>query len=327
MQPLMSLLAALAPALQSETVTLVPRTDAGATLTRTFTQSSATTGGDLTVDMDGQPVPAEFLPDLSLEAAERRSVTLVDRHTERGVVREFQTLEVSSHTVLDMGGYMGQGETEYDATADSPLAGRSARFGSDGAVFLDAEGKDAAATASDSALLAGLTRGADLAAWWPGREVAVGEAWQGPAAALLELSAPSGDLAWRWSSPDAERRADRRALDGEVTLTLRAVREVDGRTLAEVAVEGRLERTESVATDLRDVPVADGTATETRTAQLELRGTLTLDVKGGHLSAAELTAEVEETVATVKDPGQPGPEYRSTLTFRGTETYTVAVAR
>jgi len=327
MQPLLSLVAALAPALQSETVTLTPRLDAGATLTRTVTQTAAFTGGSLTVEMDGRPVPAEFLPDLSIESTERRAVTLADRHTARGVIRSFEALEATASVAVDMGGYMGQGETAFDATADSPLEARRVRFGAEGAAFVDEDGGALDATASDKALLQGLAPGADLAAWWPGRAVAVGEAWQGPADALLELSAPSGDLGWRWTSAEVERRTDRRSLAGEVTLTLRALREVDGRPVAEVDVAGRLERTESAATDLRDVPVADGTATETRTATLALRGTLTLDVRGGHLTTAELSAEVEEVVATVKDPGQPGPEYRSTLTFRGTEAYTVTVAR
>lgn len=324
MQLLSLLPLALAPL--SDRVTLTPKLEDGVTLRRTIVQRAETTGGDLTVEMDGQEVPSEFLPDLSLEVRTTRSLTLRDAK-ERGLVRAFEALEATTCVEVGMGGYMGQEDTASEATAASPLAGRAVRFADDAAVFVDDAGRPVEADPNDRALLEGLAVGLDLAAWWPLKPVAVGDSWAAPADAFGELLDPSGDLAWRWTAPEAEHRADTRTLTGEVTLTLAGVREVAGRSVAEVTLAGALERVEVAATELENVPVAEGTATETRTAAMTLSGTLTLDIAGGHLATARVTAEVTEALVTVKDPGQPGPEYRSRLTFRGRETYDVAVAR
>ena len=317
--------------LTDDTVTLTARREPGLTLTRTVTSRTELTGGDLRVKMDGQDVPSEFLPELTIDVTQASSVLVRDEHAATAFVRSFEALSSEATIEVDLGGYMGQSGERIEAFATSPLQGRAVRFTptEDGVtVATFADERDATEVAGDDhALLAGLREDQDLAAWLPEGPVAVGARWQAPAAALRELIEPSGALAWKWSSPDAAEHAASRSITGDVELELVRVTDADGRAIAALRVSGTFEHTTTRATDLADVPVADGTATETRTAATTLRGDLVWDVAGGHLVSAELVTELDQTSRTVKDPGQEGPEYESALSFEGTTRWQVSVVR
>lgn len=321
-------------------VLLRPRREPGLVLTRVIDQSSTFHGDGLAVLMDGQEIPREYLPELTLDIDASQTLRLVDTLAARAVVRRYEALESEAHVAVDLGGFMGQDGEAFDATATSPLEGRAVRFSiaEDGdvtAAFVASETSDAGAEGdagpkakgAEVALLAGLTLDLDLAGWLPSEAVAPGARWQAPASTIAELFDPSGEVAWQWSRPDAEAPADKVTIDGEVECQLLSLVEADGRTQARVQVEGTFQHVATRATDLADVPVADGTATETRTSTYTLKGELLWDVAGGHLASAELGADIEQVSRTVKDAGQPGPEYESTLQFEGRQTFNTTVTR
>jgi hypothetical protein len=318
-----------------DTVTLTARREPGRTLTRTIASQTELTGGDLTVTMDGQDVPSEYLPELTVDITAESSLQVVDEHAGTALVRSFEALSSEAMIDVDLGGYMGQEGKRIEAFATSPLQGRAVRFapsedGGTVATFVgerDSAEVPAEVAHAESALLAGLRQELDLAAWLPAAPVAIGARWKAPAAALLELLEPGGKLAWKWSAPDAEDEVTSRSIPGEVELELVRVAESGGRSLATLRVSGTFEHTTTSPTDLADVPVAQGTATETRTAQTTLRGDLVWDISGGHLVSAELVTELQLLSRTIKDPGQEGPEYESTLSFEGTERWQVTVVR
>lgn len=331
--PCLTLLAAspASPLSTAEEVLLRARPEAGVVLTRTYTSTAKLRGSDLTVEMDGEPVPAQFLPQLAIELAASERVEVLDTVVDAATTtRRFVDLGGQVTVEVDMGGYMGAEDERDEDAAVSPLAGRTVRFreaaGEEySAEFVEPEG--ATAGPDDPKLLAGLERSLDLAGLLPRAAVAEGATWTAPASALAGLFAPGGDLAWRWTDPESQRRADSEEFTGEVELALTALAEVDGRQVARVRLAGQPGRTQVRATDLRDVPVTKGTATETRTATLAVTGELTFDVAGGHLVSADVAAELSEVHHTVKDPGQEGPAYESTLTFAGRHTFEVRVRR
>ncbi|MEZ6015299.1 MAG: hypothetical protein R3F49_09315 [Planctomycetota bacterium] len=320
-------------------VVLRPRSEPAVTLTRTIERRSEWNGSDLTVSMDGQEVPQEYLPDLTLDIVSEQALEVLDVRRERALDRTFVALSQEARVALDLGGYMGQQGEEFEATAASPLEGRAVQFSfGEGdaceARFVDApesarpkEAQDAGVRASEAKLLAGLRPGLDLAGWLPSDSVAVGARWEAPAAALGEAIDPCGELAWQWSRPDADGRVDSSEIAGDVALEFVALAEVDGRALAELRVSGTFVLTTKRATDLADVPVADGTATETRAVNHTLSGQILWDVAGGHLSSAELTSDIDGLASTVKDAGQEGPDYASTMRFTGREVWHLATSR
>ena len=94
---------------------------------------------------------------------------------------------------------------------------------------------------------------------------------------------------------------------------------------ARVEFEGTLTSLREAATDLAEVPVADGTATERTTTTYELDGTLVWNTAAGHLSRLELEAMLDVAIEIEKDPGQPGVEYASTMTMSGVWSCEVTV--
>jgi hypothetical protein len=270
-------------------------------------------GGELEVEMDGSPVPSEYLPQLDLDLTDRRGLELVDTYADaaEGWVRAFEVLTWTNAGTMAMSGEQGDQEWPWDAAGESPLEGRAVRF-ADGAAVAFADGRD-----GDAALLAGL--GADLGfgALLPDGPVELGAAWTVDGAELAGLFEPGGDLAWELPPEAAQHMLpDVRSREhaGELELVLERVE--DGR--AHCTVTGELVRTSVQAGDLTQVPVTEGTATDTVTATWEVAGHLVWHLAEERPVELALEGPFREATRTVRDEGQPGPTYESLFAIDGT---------
>lgn len=309
----------------------------GSTLTRTFEIERQMEGGDLEVVMDGFEVPPEFLPVLDLEIESSQRVVLIDhyRKVESGRVTEFTRTYDEVELLVDESQAMSatdqspESSSESEARADAKLSGRTVRFlwDSDEEEYERSYEGDRADD-DERALLSGLAATADLSGFLPEGEVSNGESWDVDAAVLATLLHPGGDLGLIWEGDLAEEYS---AFPEEVTFegTLRCKftgrHERDGVSLATITVEGEFTMVEVMATNLERVPGIDGDATETTTSQYEIEGELQWNLDAGHLAELELEASVEVESKLVRDPGQPGPEFETTVYLAGTETWTVRV--
>ena len=138
--------------------------------------------------------------------------------------------------------------------------------------------------------------------------------WEADASALAALLDFSQSIPCTWSGEGAENApapADN-TFTGTLELRVIDLRTEDEVVLCTIALSGEITELGTRATDLEQVPVADGTATETTTTTFTVEGELVWNVTAAHLASFELKGEGEGEQATVKDPGQPGPDYSST---------------
>ena len=316
-------LAPLSPALPEVVLAAAP--EAGTSTSLAIRTELELQGGELTVLMNGEEVPSMFLPQLDYTMTERRTVAFTDSWTEVGAgaatwVRSYDELAWTNDGAMTM--VMGADEQEFPwtATADTPLSGAEVRFSvsADGEVARELVDDD-----GDANLLAGLDAHVDLRELLPAGLIEVGGWWSVDGEALGLLFVPGGDFAWEL--PDeavAQMQPEIREREhgGELELHLRSLDE-EGRAHCEVT--GALTRTTVQPGDLTQVPVADGTATDTVEELWELSGELVWDTRSNQVVLLELEGDLEQEVRTVRDPGQEGPDYESTFAVAG--SYSIVV--
>lgn len=306
-----ALLPAIVPALSvpavPEAVHLVADPAAG-TYERTFTASRAFDGGDMSVVMNGQEVPKMFLPKLEYQSEVTLSLTLEDTQGEEHT-RTFTEGAMGFSMDMTFGEESGMPPIDVETSASCELEGHAVRFEEEDGELLARWVEDE--DTPDDALLEGLAADLHCANLLPEKPVEPGVKWSADAAALRPLLRPSGDLTWRWD--DGTSDPDTAAYSGDLTLRLVEVVKEEGQRLARITIEGDLVETTVRATDLAEVPVADGDATETTKTEYAVDGELLWDLERNALHSIELTGEGDGTQATVKDPGQEGGDYASTL--------------
>ena len=280
---------------------------------RSFDRRSSQELVEFTVTMGGMEVPPEYLPEMELAWTRAAHLVVLDRRSEGALVRSFEELGLDATQDFQMA---PSTDEQDEGHATSPFEGRTVRFDSEGGVAWVGDG-------GDEDLLAGLERSLALSALVPGGLAAhhTGDSWEVDAEDLHALFYPGGNLAWEWSATEGLRAPDNDPVfpTGALTITLASV---DGGQ-ASLRLEGTLEaRTES-ATDLSEVPVVDGTATEVRTTTFELEGRAIFDAERNEIAELRLDAELATAIETTKDEGQPGPAYSSHMGFEGTWRLTV----
>ncbi len=284
-------------------------------LSTEFKLSESTNGAELSVWMNGAQVPSSFLPQLQFEYAleiERvftdRSAVLVDGALQ-SFVREFSAAERSGTGSWDY----GQGPGAEDARAVSRFQGETLRYelGDDDGFLgtnADEDGPQAPdLEAFDAPGFGWLLEGAKAEA---------GAEWELPADLLVRLRSIGGRIADPLELEGAEwmdEPEDDQTWEGELSATFERA---DG-NLARIAIGGQTVSTGTRATDLEQVPVADGTATETASTTHVLEGLLVWDLKRGLPVELTLTDMSDTTLETTRDEGQPGADYRSELLFEG----------
>lgn len=306
----------------------------GAAVSKTFTSTASLEGGDLRVVMDGQEVPPEFLPEIELTVESAMVYAFTDRYASVAdgrptvLLRTYDEIDETHEMTTSIVGLEGSDDVdeEQGTTGSSTLEGRTVRFAWDaeeGEYARSFEGGD-----GDVALLEDLEEDTDLRGLLPGGEIEVGDRWEVDAEDFAAWFLPGGDLGVVYEGDGADdMNADptETSFDGELVLKLTGVHDEGGERLAAIDVEGDVTMTVVAPTDLDDIPVVDGDATETTTSRYELTGELIWNVSAGRLARAELEAETTVEIELVKDPAAPGPTFESVVTLEGTTTCTVEV--
>lgn len=297
--------------------------EVGAEVVRSFAYESSCELEDWTVVWNGQEAPAEALPELWVESREEARAQVTDvvlacaQGRVTGVRRSFAGLAARNGLEVTLGGTTIE---ERDAEGACPLEGCVVRLEGDERELLagDAPAEDLGALELDldfTALLAGAGAGK--------------EAWEAPASALVPAGLPGG-IAFAFDEIPEEERADRAQLAENLTGTWR-VRRLETREEGRVeafALEGDLATTCVRATNLDDVPIVKGDATETTTTTWQATGELAWDVERRTLRSLEVEAQVRCTVVTVRDlEGVEGePTYEQTMRLAGRAKLSCEVA-
>ncbi len=324
MAPLRTLLLAL-PCLAAgaDELTLTHAPAAGASQRVELEVVETTTGGDLTVFMNGSPVPPMYLPTLELEVRNVRKLDYTqtwEAFAPDGAsswLRRYDVASWSNNGSMTMT-QMGQSEvTPWEMEQEAALTGEIVQFWTS-----DAETEPSARVLSDEdiELPEDLMASLGLGHLVPNEAVETGHRWSVDGETLAQLWEPGGNLGWNLPAESAARlmpEYDERTLAGELELTLEAIESDDDRQLAICRVEGELERTSIKPGDLSQVPVASGTATDTLRETLELEGTLRWNLATRQIASLELSGTLASATKTVKDEGQEGPAYYSVFSFDG----------
>ncbi len=293
----------------------------GTVLTKSVQFSADLEGAELQVWMDGREVPGMYLPELVMGFAWNENIRVVDTYASvqegvlNGLVRRFEEVALQHDFTMEMTQMDSTQSQESGSSATSPLLGQSVRF------QRDTSGWEAAVLEGDGTAsmdLEPLTVAFDLSAWALPEEAGAMR-WSLPGSALLELIEPSGGLPLEWSGREP---GDRLAPEfgGDVEFSLKSAVDAGQR---EVGIAGTVEWTESEKTDLADVPVADGRATQFTDHVLELEGSLLWDSEAGHLISLELKATVDGKTRIVRDLDQDGPSYESHTSLDGEMLWSV----
>ena len=285
---------------------------AGAGLALELVLEQAVDGGELEIEMNGQPVPSSFLPELTLSFEDELRLVVHEHFEGEGVwLRRY--VEASHTNVGRFTAEMPGAEAEedpWDAGGPSPLEGLLLELAAGPLPELAAE-----VLAGDEPP-EGLRLDLSFAGLLPEGPVEPGERWEPEPAVAALLLAPAGELdidfgavAGRHLFPEF----DGRTREAELALTLRAV----GDGQATIDVEGSALEITVAPGDLTPVPVVDGEATDTTTARVELEGQLVWDTRDHRLAELHLEGSLEIETLTVRHEDQPGPTYSSRFTAGG----------
>ena len=316
--PILTLLSG-ATLLPISPVALQLEPDAGTVLTKTLSASLQQSFDRLEVMMGGQPVPSEFLPEMDMEQADSRELSVTDEYVEvedgRAIVlkRTYDDVGGERSESMSMAGFEGVEDTEYEGEAESELAEKTVRFEWNG----DSESYSVAyPDDEDETPPSDLIADYDLTALLPEEEVEAGDSWTVDAEAIQWLFDIGGDLELEWDEDVADDSEPfEEDFGGELELTLESIEKEDGARIARIEVEGEVSFSESYESDLEQVPVVDGPGTEIYMTELELSGVLSWDLDLGALRALQLKGEGElATELSVDDP-EPGQEFESTVFF------------
>jgi hypothetical protein len=284
-------------------------------------------GGALEVEMDGTPIPTEYLPRIDFSMEDERRLVVVDAFDEDGWVRLYDEAAWSNGGVLELDSSGSVEAFPWTADGNTPLLGRKVRFDREAGGARAKAGATAFADdrAADAALLDGLQVDLGLGELLPERAVAVGDTWSIDGELLAGLFEPGGDLAWQLPPEAAAylvRDVRSQAFAGALELELDAV--ADG--VARCTVKGELVRTTIQAGDLSRVPVTDGTATETVMLTWSVEGAFDWSVAERRLVLLDLAGDLRQVTRTVRDADQPGPGYSSVMRVEGDRKLKVTCA-
>jgi len=307
-----------------ETVRLQFAPAQGTSLEKSFRVTSSMESEELTSKMGGQPIPQQFLPELDVYFETELEVRVRDRFERvedarvTELVRHFEVLEGRSATQVSM---PPEPEHTEDFEREHELTGQTVVF------TWDPEDEDYDRRLEDSEEihedLDSLDVDMDLLGFLPEEAVEIGDSWKVPAEAVAALFHPGGDIGLD-SSEEEDETYELLSTSSELQVQLvRVQREEEGR-LAVLSVAGEYTEAYSRPTDLEQVPVADGRATETLSSTYDIEGELVWSLSAGHAVSLELESTFEALVETVRDEDQPGPAFSSALSFYGERSFSAS---
>jgi len=301
----------------------------GGSWKKSFTQKAHMEFDELLVVVNGDEVPAEALPELEVTVTEDYSVVVTDVFVKVGkgrpteLHRTFDEIEYMAGNLFSMISLEGETSTDGEATGESPLEGETVVFEWDAD---EEEYTRSFQDDGDAKLLEELVEDMDARTLLPDEDIEVGDSWKLDASAFFAFAKPGGDLQLEITGDESatwQRVTEDEEISGEATLTLKSVE--DG--IATVEIEGEMTVVSTGAGDLSQVPVAEGSATQTDTAEFEFEGTLRWDTENGLLQSLDIDSE--GTVASHTEADEPGEmgTYEHTLTMSGTNSLRVLFER
>jgi hypothetical protein len=315
-----SALLALAVLGLSPTDSLVYRPRAELRLEREFATHFELRLSDWNVVMNGQDVPAQYLPKLAIESRTNLGFTARDEVLAArdgkllAVRREYRELAGSETSNVTING-------ERDAASGE----ESAKPSIGACTVLFDERKDAAserrkleAGEVDAEALAALELDLDYTRLLPPEG---DDEWELEVAQLHPFGRRLAGIAFAFEARDDDRGAPQEQLAanarGHWRLARGEEREENGQTLCVVQLEGEFETEATRRTELVDVPVASGAADEHTELTLELSGELVWNATQGVLHSLEWSGEGAMTVRTVRVRDGSGADtaYEHTLNF------------
>lgn len=293
----------------------VPRfsPSAGAKAAKTLEWTSSTHLDEWTATMAGSPVPQQYLPKLELDGQNVRKLEWSDEWIAcaNGVPvrlrRKFDALSGTETNVMKMNGQAF--ETVRKAT--SPLAGCT--------VLFDERVKPEERRVLESGEcaaehVAALTIDLDFTGFLADTDETE---WTVGVAAFNPFDDRFGGLGWEWDTPSETTHVDDAQLvanaKGDWKVKLVDTREVEGRKLAVLALEGKFTTKCELDGELEHVPVASGPTREVSDYTLDMRGELLWDLKASIPAACALRGELafEHVTRTVAETnGQAAYEQR-----------------
>ena len=275
-------------------------------------------GGELSVVMNGSEVPASFLPELSLDEEDQRQLVFQETY-EAGadaLSRRYETIRWTNVGQMEVSNPQGSESYPWDMDAQTSIEGRTLRFEREDDGTLAATAIDNETVEIPQGLLGGLS----LRELLPDEMVGLDESWEVDGSDLAVLFSPGGDFDWQMPEEAAEHMLPEireRSHEGELDVTLTSI---EG-GLAVCKLEGTLERITLQKGDLSQVPVADGTATDTVTETWTVRGEMRWNVEANHIHSISLEGDLHSETETERDPDQGSPTYSSTFTVEGTHAF------
>lgn len=304
-------LLALAP-LAPEKVSFAPK--AGATVTKTFSNSTTMELEDMEVLMGGQPAPMPGDPEMKMESTQTVTVTDTYGKLEGGRLDRLERTYDSIGMEMEMAVEMGMTQ-EMSGDGSSRLEGRTVVFAWD-----EKEGDFVARYAEDEegdpALLEGLEINMDLRGLLPSGDLAVGDSYDIDPMGLADLLVPGGNLSLEMEmdgaasagvpGADPGQMGDFSAffddvIEGDATGKLKEIREVDGKRLAVIELEfdvsGSADLTELVADAMANSDeLPPGMSMDVERMEMAMtyegKGELLWDLGAGLVHSCTLTAEV-----------------------------------
>jgi hypothetical protein len=312
--PLAAGLAALAAA-PLDDLALTHRPAVGASFDTRVHATFEQDGGKLTVWMDEQEVPGQFLPKVLVVREDNVDLALAETILAAGDagprrwLRRYDRVDWSSAGTVSIVSPGSEEELPWAAEFPTELEGRTLRFESaDGADFTREVADDGGEIHGLDALDARL----GTARLLPDDEVVAGDSWTVDGEELALLFAPGGDLGFELHPEAADYLTPEYAstsFAGELTLVLDEIDAGEAGAHARCTIEGELVLTTEHAGDLERVPVTDGTATVTTTTRWAVEGELSWSLADARLERLALGGDCTTSERTVRDPGQGGPSY------------------
>ena len=168
----------------------------GSTLTKTFTTKMELTLEDMSMSMNGEPLPVEFDMDMSVNHTQTTVVSDEYAKLREGatakLLRSFDEMGGTTAMSMQMNVMGNAQEMDKSTESLSELEGKKVVFSWDGesSEYKAAYPEDG----GDEDLLENLDEDMDLRVLLPGKEVAEGEEWSIPVSKLKSILAPGGDL-------------------------------------------------------------------------------------------------------------------------------------
>jgi hypothetical protein len=310
--------AVLAPV---DEVAFVPK--AGMVLRKTFERTSQSTGESLSEHGDSEQSGSSSKTLVVLDT----TVAVEDGRVTK-LQREFVTIGAESASEFTHEG----GGDSHEAEADSDLEGETVTFEWDD----DEQAYDVSSEDADDDLLEHLTYDLDLGLFLPDGTVEEEDEWEIDLDLFKTAVAPWKHLKLEWerdgeivhleASEDEADTQNERSEEGELTATYKGTREVDGVTLAMIALEGELEILTSMHST-HDLQHGGSSELDMESTTIQtIEGEVLWNLAGGHLHSLELRIEeeVSGTFHQIFTFGDQEFESESETNSEGTDTLSIS---